>query len=206
MMNYLFPLFILLSVLFSVFNGSADATASALLEGGYEAITLSLTLMGGMCLWGGLMNIARSSGLTGIISGLLSPVLCRLMPSLKSNRTAREHVSMNVVSNLLGLGNAATPLGIMAMQELNRRPTTDKASADMITFVVLNTASIQLIPSTLALLRSQAGSLSPLEILPCVWISSIASVTVGLLICKAFSLERRKTHKWAVISYLPPQH
>ncbi len=192
-MNYLFPLFILISIVFSLFTGNADSAASALLDGGGEAIELSLTVMGAMCLWGGLMNVARASGLTKIISDILSPVLCRLMPSLKSNSDAREHVSMNVVSNLLGLGNAATPLGIMAMRDLNSGRLSDKATNDMIVFVVLNTASIQLIPSTLAVLRSQAGSTAPLEILPCIWISSIAAVTVGITVCKVFSRERNDT-------------
>ncbi len=190
MMNYLFPILILISVIFSIFCGKADDTAAALLEGGNDAIDLSITLLGAMCLWGGLMNIARASGLTEIISRLLSPVLCSLMPSLKYNSNAKEHVSMNVVSNFLGLGNAATPLGLMAMSELRKDLRSDHASRDMITFVVLNTASIQLIPSTLAVLRSQSGSSAPLEILPCVWLSSISSVMVGLLICKVFSPER----------------
>lgn len=192
MMNYLFPIFILSSIVFSMFTGNADSAAAALLDGGGEAIELSLTVMGAMCLWGGLMKIAQASGLTEIISRILSPVLCRLMPSLKSNRSAREHVSMNVVSNLLGLGNAATPIGIMAMHDLNAGRISNRATDDMITFVVLNTASIQLIPGTLAVMRSQAGSAAPLEILPCIWLSSIASVTVGLAVCKVFSRERSR--------------
>ncbi len=190
MMNYLFPIFILSSIIFSVFTGSTDTAAAALLDGGSEAIELSLTVMGAMCLWGGLMKVAQASGLTELISKMLSPVLCRLMPSLKTNGSAREHVSMNVVSNLLGLGNAATPLGIMAMHDLNSGRLSDRATDDMITFVVLNTASIQLIPGTLAVMRSQAGSAAPLEVLPCIWISSVASVTVGLTICRVFSRKR----------------
>lgn len=193
MMNYLFPIFIVFSVAVALITGKTESAASALLDAGADAIELSFTLMGAMSFWGGLMNVARAGGLTKIIAKLLSPALFRLMPSLRSNHVAMEHVSMNVVSNFLGLGNAATPLGISAMQEMNRGRISDRATNDMITFVVLNTASIQLIPGTLAVLRSQAGSASPLEILPCIWISSIASVVVGLLICKFFSRERNNT-------------
>ncbi len=192
MMNHLFPIFIFLSAIISIITNKTDTAAEALLNGGTEAIELSITLLGAICLWGGFMNIARASGLTKIISRVLSPLLCSLMPSLKSNSAAKEYVSMNVVSNLLGLGNAATPLGISAMRSLNDGRISDTATNDMITFVVLNTASIQLIPSTLSVLRSQAGSHTPLDILPCVWVSSLISVSVGIGICKIFSTERKK--------------
>ncbi len=193
MMNYLFPIFIFVSIVISTITGNTETAVSALLNSGADTIEMSLTLMGAMCLWGGIMNIARVSGLTKLIAQFMSPVLHRLMPSLNSNRSATEYATMNIVSNLLGLGNAATPLGISAMQEMNKGRSSICATNDMITFVVLNTASIQLIPSTLAVLRSQAGSVSPLQILPCIWISSIASVAVGLIICKVFSNERNKT-------------
>ncbi|MDR1002490.1 MAG: hypothetical protein LBL82_04380 [Oscillospiraceae bacterium] len=187
MMNYIFVFLILIAAVFSVFSGRADATANSLLSAGGEAVELCFTLMGAMCLWGGLMRVAEKAGITKALSKVFAPLLGRLMPSLKKNKKAEGFVLMNVASNLLGLGNAATPLGLEAMKSLKAESKLgDRATSDMMTFVVLNTASIQLIPSTLAVLRGSMGSVNPLDILPCVWISSVASVAVGLIICKMF--------------------
>lgn len=188
MMNRLFALLIIASVIFSLLSGSTGLTAKALLEGGKDAVSLTLTLAGGMCLWSGLMNVAKEAGITALLSRALRPLLGRLMPSMKTNNEACRSASMNIVSNLLGLGNAATPLGIETMRSLRAGSTLgDCATREMKLFLVLNTASIQLIPSTLAVIRSDLGCKTPLDILPCVWISSAAALAVGLTVCGVFS-------------------
>lgn len=187
MMNYLFALMILLGVIISIFTSRTGETAQAMLESGGEAVELTLSLLGAMCMWSGLMRLAEKSGLTRLVSRALSPFLCMIMPSLRENDEARDAISMNMTANLLGLGNAATPLGLRAMQALKARsPLCDEASRDMVTFVVLNTASITLIPSTLAIMRLELGCENPLDILPSVWISSVFALFVGLSVALLF--------------------
>lgn len=178
---------ILLSVIFGIMNGKIAQVSTAALEESGRTVTLIISLAGIMCLWSGLMNVADKSGLTQKISRLFSPVLSLLFRGIKPDSPAAKAISMNITANLLGLGNAATPLGIAAMRELeatNQNPSI--ASNDMITFVVLNTASLQLIPTTTAALRMQAGSASPFDILPAVWAASLASVVVAVLLSVLF--------------------
>lgn len=185
MMNYIWAALIIISIVFACFSGGMTQLSDTLLQSGNEAITLGLTLMGGMCLWSGIMRLADKAGITIWISRLFSPVLRRILPGVKAGSEAEKAVTMNVAANLLGLGNAATPLGLKAMGELHKlNGESDTASNAMITFVVLNTASIQLIPSTVALLRAQHGSENAMMILPFVWISSIITVVIGITICK----------------------
>lgn len=138
-------------------------------------------------MWNGIMKVAEKAKLTEIISRLLSPITTRIFRGLPRNSKALNLISMNITANLLGLGNAATPLGIAAMKELasqqppNRR---QEASNHMILLVVLNTASIQLLPTTIAILRLQYGAANPLDILPAILISSLVSVSCGILLCK----------------------
>ena len=126
--------------------------------GAGEAVTLVIALAGAMCLWGGLMRIADCAGLTKKLAKSFSPFLRLLFPSLEPESEAAQAISMNLSANLLGMGNAATPFGIAAMKELAKRsPYPEVATDEMITFVVMNTASVQLIPATVAMLRSAAG-------------------------------------------------
>ena len=128
------------------------------------------------------MKIAQESGLTELLSRLLSPVTKRLFKGLRPNGEAVNAITMNLIANFLGLGNAATPLGIRAMCEMAKEQRADGAATnDMAMFVVVNTASIQLIPATTAMLRMQAGSAAPLDILPATWIASVGSVAVGIV-------------------------
>lgn len=186
-MTWIFGGMILLSVIFGIMNGKIAQVSTAALEESGRTVTLIISLAGIMCLWSGLMNVADKSGLTQKISRLFSPVLSLLFRGIKPDSPAAKAISMNITANLLGLGNAATPLGIAAMRELeatNQNPSI--ASNDMITFVVLNTASLQLIPTTTAALRMQAGSASPFDILPAVWAASLASVVVAVLLSVLF--------------------
>lgn len=152
-----------------------------------EAVTLAIKMLGMFCFWSGIMQIAKISGLTNIISKLLSPILKRILPSIQNDADTRNAVSMNITANLLGLGNAATPLGIEAMRKLQAH-STDKhiASNDMVLFVVLNTACIRLIPTTTALLRHEAGAAAPMDILPATLLTSLLSCTIGLIAARVF--------------------
>ena len=134
------------------------------------------------------MKIAQESGITDYLSRLLSPITKRLFKGLNPRGKAVSAISMNLVANFLGLGNAATPLGIKAMCEMAKEQRiTGVATNDMAMFVVLNTAALQLIPTTTALLRMQYGSATPLDILPLTWMSSIASIVVGVIMARTLS-------------------
>ena len=173
-----------LALLFGLYNGTVTQVANAAMEGAGAAVTLSITLAGVICLWSGIMEVIRQGGLSALLARLFRPVLARLFPENKDNEAAMEALSANVSANFLGLGNAATPLGIRAAAAMQRGKT---ATNDLCTLVVLNTASIQLIPATVAGVRAAAGSLSPFDILPAVWITSICSVAAGIAAARLLS-------------------
>ena len=182
MMNVIFAGIILFSFVFAALTGRMPQLSEAAMGQAGEAVTLVLSLTGMLCLWSGLMKIAQESGLTELLSRLLSPVTKRLFKGLRPNGEAVNAITMNLIANFLGLGNAATPLGIRAMCEMAKEQRADGAATnDMAMFVVVDTASIQLIPTTTAMLRMQAGSAAPLDILPATWIASVGSVAVGIV-------------------------
>lgn len=165
-------------------NGAAVATAA--LEGAAAGVELCLSMAGIMCLWLGIMEIMRRSGLSALLCRMLRPVLRRLYPDFAREDAVMDVVSANVSANLLGLGNAATPLGLEAARLMAAR-TPGFASDSLCMLVVCNTASIELIPTTVASLRAAAGSAAPFDILPAVWLASLVSVTVGITAAKVFS-------------------
>lgn len=179
-------------ILFSSFCAFLFRTGSeagtALLQDASSAITVSIALAGPLCLWSGLGNLMQALGISKLLYKLLNPVLGRLFPQAKQDPELAGALSANICANLLGLGNAATPMGIRAVKRLRdpERPTL--ATDGMCRLVVMNTASIQLLPTTVAAVRAGAGCAAPFDILPCVWISSILSVTAGLT--AAFVLEK----------------
>ena len=182
MMNVIFAGIILFSFVFAALTGRMPQLSEAAMGQAGEAVTLVLSLTGMLCLWSGLMKIAQESGLTELLSRLLSPVTKRLFKGLRPNGEAVNAITMNLIANFLGLGNAATPLGIRAMCEMAKEQRADGAATNALAmFVVVNTASIQLIPTTTAMLRMQAGSAAPLDILPATWIASVGSVAVGIV-------------------------
>lgn len=190
MMRWIFTALILLAVVFGICNGRmAEVNTAAISECG-RAVELAITLAGTICLWNGLMKVAQASGLTEKIARLLSPITTRIFRGVGKTSNAMQLITMNITANLLGLGNAATPLGIAAITELEKStPDEDKGTANdnMILLVVLNTASIQLIPTTVAVLRLKYGSANPMDIIPAVLIASLVSVTVGLSLAKLFN-------------------
>ena len=145
-----------------------------------------LLLLGAMCLWTGIMRIAGEAGLTNGLSKILSPVIKRLFPNYGKNETVREKISMNIAANMLGMGNAATPFGLSAMDEMQKLQTGDAPTQEMILFVVMNTASFQLIPSAAVTLRASYGSADPYDVLPHIWLVSFGSLLVCVLMCRVF--------------------
>lgn len=182
MMKYVFGGLVLLSVIIGFAGGEAGTVSNALISSCSDAVTLCISLCGIICLWSGIMRVAQSSGLTSVIAKGLSPILTRLFKGISQKGEAMQFIILNITANLLGLGNASTPFGIAAVKALEKEEkTTDTASDNMILFVVLNTASLQLIPTTAAALRLKHGSAAPMEILPAVWIVSIANVLLTVL-------------------------
>lgn len=177
---------VVLSVLFGFFNGTMDAVGNAAMEGAAAAVNLCLSMAGVICLWSGVMSLMKSAGLTDALNRAFRPILSRLLPHASRDADTLAALSGNISCNLLGLGNAATPLGIQAAQRM-ARGCGGTATDELCILVVLNTASIQLLPTTVAGVRSALGAAHPLDILPAVWLASVLSVTAGLLSARLFS-------------------
>ena len=174
---------VVLSVGYGIYAGTIDAVGAAAMEGAAAAVELCLSMAGIMCLWNGVMAVMRSCGLTEGLSRLFRPVLGRLLPKACRDEETLSALSGNVSANLLGLGNAATPLGIKAAQRM-AAGCGGRASDELCLLVVLNTASLQLLPTTVAGVRSALGAENAFDILPAVWLASVISVAAGLLAAK----------------------
>ena len=171
------------SILCGLLTGRGPEVAAAAMEGAQAAVELCISMLGILCLWMGVMEVMRRCGLAEKLSRLLRPLLRLLYPEFREDQAVMDAVSANFSANLLGLGNAATPLGIDSVRRMSRR-SPGVASDDMCTLVVCNTASVQLLPTTVASVRAAAGSAAPFDILPAVWLASLISVTVGLSAAK----------------------
>lgn len=191
LLNYIWFGMLVMSVLCSLFTGRTAELSRAVTDGADKAVRLVISMAGVMCLWTGILKIAEKSGVTGKISALLAPVIKLVMPECRNNKKAMEAVSANITANIFGLGNAATPLGLKAMKELQKtNRLINSPDNSMVMFVVINTASLQLIPSTIAAMRQAAGSEQPFAILPYIWITSILTLITGIMLAKIFSLRR----------------
>lgn len=174
-----------ISIIFGAFSGKMSEVSSAVLEKSGEAVTLAISLCGIMCFWCGIMRVAEKAGLVEKLSRLLSPVVTLLFRGLEKGGKAANLIALNLSANLLGLGNASTPLGLRAMQAIAEEKRTGETADDaMIMLTVLNTASLQLIPTTAAALRAANGAARPMEILPCVWIVSVYAAAVAVIAAK----------------------
>ena len=188
MMNYVWAILIFASFVFAILTGNITSLSNAVLEGANDACELVLSIVGIMCFWSGMMEIAKRAGITDALAKFFSPLLSKLFPDIDRNCAAMDYISLNISANLLGLGNAATPFGIKAMKEMQKlNPAKNTASDSMLLFVVLNTASLQLFPTTLCAYRAKYKSAEPFSILPSVWITSAAALIVGITIAKIFS-------------------
>lgn len=191
-MAFIWTGMVAVSILCGLLTGRGPEVAAAALDGAAAAVELCLTMAGVTCLWMGVMEVMKRAGVAEKLSRLLRPVLCRLYPDCKRDKETMDDISANVSANLLGLGNAATPLGIRAARRMAaKKPGV--ASDSLCMLVVCNTASIQLIPTTVAAVRLSAGCQTPFDILPAVWLTSAVALCVGVLAAKFMSrMGRRK--------------
>ena len=166
-----------ISLICSVCSNSAPALAASVLTGAQAGVTLAISMAGAICLWSGIGKLMDTAGITEKLANLMRPFLHMLFPSTRGNLCLSHSISSNICANLLGLGNAATPMGIQAAKQLK---TDDTATDELCRLVVLNTASIQLIPANVAAVRSALGCATPFDILPAVWITSLCSAGLGV--------------------------
>ena len=189
LMGAIWTSMVVISIFFACANGTASELGNAALEGAEASLEFCISVGGAICLWCGVMELMKRCGLSAALGRILRPPLKRLFPESAGREEIMEPLAANVSANLLGLGNAATPMGIRAAQEMARLAPPGEASNELCRLVVLNTASIQLLPTTVAAIRAAEGAVSPFDILPAVWISSAVSVAVGL--AAACAMERR---------------
>lgn len=187
MLNILWPIFIIISFIYAILTGNVQNVNNSIFESTSEAVKLSLTLLGTMCLWTGIMEIAQKTTFVSKLTILLRPIIDFLFPEIKKNKIVKEQISMNIIANILGLGNAATPLGLKAMKSMQEEnEKKDTVSNSMAMFIVLNTASIQLIPTTVIAIRSSLGSQDPTKIIFPVWGATIVAAIAGITATKMF--------------------
>ena len=179
-MSWIWTIMILISIIFSYFSGQTSAVAAATSQGAQAGITLALSMAGSICLWSGVGNLMDRAGLTGVLSKILHPILTRIFPGTRTDPQLGKDLSANICANILGLGNAATPMGIRAVKRMTDSNRPGIATDEMCRLIVLNTASIQLIPANVAAVRTSLGCATPFDILPAVWITSICSAGLGL--------------------------
>lgn len=182
---------ILLSVGAAILTGNTGKLTSSALDGAGAAVTLCISLAGALCLWSGLSKVMERAGLTEKLGKAMRPVFRRLFPQTSRDETALGFLTANVSANLLGLGNAATPPGVAAVKRMQKNAGGKEATDEMCRLIVMNTASIQLLPTTVAAVRAAAGAAAPFDILPAVWLTSGCSVGAGLLAAYCFGRIRR---------------
>lgn len=172
---------LVISMICAIFQGRVEELASAIPQGAQAGVTLAISMAGSICLWSGVGRLMEHVGITHIISKILSPLLKRIFPMASKDAVASQYLSANICANVLGLGNAATPMGIQAAKRLKDKKNPTCATDELCRLVVLNTASIQLIPATVAAVRGGLGANAPFDIMPAVWITSVCSTFFGLL-------------------------
>ena len=191
MLNYIWGFMIIVGILFGALNGTIPDITDAALNSAKDAVTLCITMTGVMSLWVGLMEIAKNTGLISSITKKIQPFIDFLFPNIPKGHIAREHISTNIIANVLGLGWAATPAGLKAMealQELNKGRKT--ASTEMCTFLIINISSLQLIPVNVIAYRSQYGSVNPVGIVGPALLATICSTLAGILFAKIMAVKK----------------
>ncbi len=185
MLNKIWPIFIIVSFIYAILNGRVAEVNSSIFESTKSAVELSISLLGTMCLWNGLMQIASKTKIVKHLSKLLDPIIKKLFPDIKREEKVHDEITMNIIANIMGLGNAATPLGLKAMKSMQEK-NKDKSrlSNSMAMFIVLNTASIQLIPTTVIAIRSSLGSENPTAMIVPVWIATLCAALAATISTK----------------------
>ena len=185
MLNKIWPLFIRISFVYAMLTGNAEELNNGIFDSCKSAVELTITFFGTMCLWSGIMEIARQTTLIQKMTNKLKPIIDFLFPEIKGNKKVNEEISMNIIANILGLGNAATPIGLKAMKSLQEENTKkDTVSNSMAMFIILNTASLQIIPTTVIAIRNSLNSSNPTKIIIPVWIATVSAALAGVIITK----------------------
>ncbi len=185
MLNIIWPLFLITSFIYAIFNGRVYEVNNSIFESTKLAVDLSISLLGTICLWNGIMQVASKTRIIDHLSKILKPIMKKIFPDIKEKDEAHKQITMNIIANIMGLGNAATPLGLKAMklmQKQNREK--DKLSNSMAMFIVLNTASIQIIPTTVIAIRNSLGSENPTVMIIPVWIATIFAACSAVFAAK----------------------
>ena len=185
MLNKIWPAFLIISFIYAILNGNIEEFNNSIFTSCAQTVDLILKLFGTMCLWNGLMKIVQETSLMKKLTKFISPLMKILFPKMKKEDKEYKEITINIIANLLGIGNAATPLGLKAMQTMQEKnPQKDKITDSMAMFIVINTASIQLIPSTVIAVRASLGSVNPSQIIVPVWIATIAADVAGIVASK----------------------
>ena len=182
MLNKIWPFFIIISFIYAIYSGNIFNVNNAIFESAEQTVNLCLTMFGTLCLWNGIMKIAIQTSLTQKLTKFLKPLISFIFPDIKNDEKIRNEISMNMVANILGLGNASTPLGLKAMDSMQKEnKDKTKLTDSMAMFILINTASLQIIPTTVISIRNSLGSENPTKIILAVWIASIAAFTTAII-------------------------
>ena len=185
MLNIIWPIFIIISYIYAILTGRVNEINNSVFESCESAVKLTITFLGTMCLWSGIMQIAKKTTLIDKLTNFLNPIMKILFPEIQKQNPVHKEISMNMVANILGLGNAATPLGLKAMKKKKKEnPKKDTLTNSMAMFIIINTASIQIIPTTVIAIRSSLGSTNPTSIIIPVWIATICAAFAGIIAAK----------------------
>ncbi|MFA1822795.1 nucleoside recognition domain-containing protein [Virgibacillus oceani] len=192
MVNIIWAAMAIIGILYAMFNGTMDQVNEAVFESANEAVTLSIGLISVLVFWLGIMRVAEKAGILKMLAAFFRPVITRLFPEIPKDHPAMGYILSNITANLFGLGNAATPMGIKAMEQMKALSGTDTASRSMITFLALNTSSLTIVPTTVIAIRMQYGSVSPTEIVGTTIIATALSTTSAILIDRFFQYKRTR--------------
>ena len=185
MLNYIWPLFIIISFIYAVLNGRVEEINNSIFESTKSAVELTVSLFGTICLWNGIMQIASETKIVKHLTKLLNVFMKKIFPDIKKEEKVYKEITMNIIANIMGLGNAATPLGLKAMKSMQEKnKDKSKLSNSMAMFIILNTASIQVIPTTVIAIRSSLGSTNPTAMIVPVWIATICAAIAAIVSAK----------------------
>ncbi len=191
MLGKIAGIIVVISSFFAIASGNVDKLAESIISGAGDAVSLTLALVGMMCLWCGILQVLKEAGVIKMLTKIIRPMIKIFFPSANKYGEAAEDIAANIAANMLGVGNAATPLALSAMEKLQRiNPNPDTASADMITLAVLNTASFSIVPSTVITLMKSGGSSNPFAIIVPIWITSISCSLMALILCRLAAIVR----------------
>lgn len=188
MLNKIWPFFIVLSFIYSIYSGNIFNLNNAIFDSASQTVNLCFGLLGSICLWNGIMKIALETSMMEKLTRFLKPVISFIFPEIKNDKKISKEISMNMVANILGLGNASTPLGLKAMESMQKiNPNKKTLTNSMSMFLLINTASIQIIPTTIISIRNTLGSPNPSKILIAVWVSTVISFLTAIISGKVLS-------------------